>query len=161
MSTFLREKAAPGTPMEFIGPSGSFYLREIKRPLLFLAGGTGLAPFLSMLGRIAATGTPHPVHLIYGVTNDEDLVGLEQLNQFAERIADFTFACCVAAEQSAYPRKGYVTPTSNPHDVNGGDVDVYLCGPPADGRGCAQLARRTGLTAPANFYYENSLRAAQ
>ena len=50
MSTFLREKAVPGTPMEFVGPSGSFYLREIKRPLLFLAGGTGLAPFLSMLG---------------------------------------------------------------------------------------------------------------
>ena len=43
--------------MEFIGPSGSFYLREIKRPLLLLAGGTGLAPFLSMLGRIAATGS--------------------------------------------------------------------------------------------------------
>jgi benzoate/toluate 1,2-dioxygenase reductase component len=40
MSTFLREKAVPGTPVEFIGPAGSFYLREIKRPLLLLAGGT-------------------------------------------------------------------------------------------------------------------------
>ena len=57
MSSFLRENAEPGTPMEFIGPSGSFYLREIRRPLLFLAGGTGLAPFLSMLGRIAETGS--------------------------------------------------------------------------------------------------------
>src|SRR5690348_13455835 len=37
MSTFLREKAQPGTPMEFIGPAGAFYLREVKRPLLFLA----------------------------------------------------------------------------------------------------------------------------
>ncbi len=46
MSTFLREKAKPGEVMDFIGPSGSFYLREIRRPLLFLAGGTGLAPFL-------------------------------------------------------------------------------------------------------------------
>ena len=40
-------------PIEFTGPAGSFYLREIKRPLLLLAGGTGLAPFLSMLGKIA------------------------------------------------------------------------------------------------------------
>src|SRR3954451_23311379 len=38
MSTFLREKAQPGTPMEFVGPAGAFYLREVKRPLLFLAG---------------------------------------------------------------------------------------------------------------------------
>ena len=81
MSSFLRENAAPGTPMEFIGPAGSFYLREIKRPLLFLAGGTGLAPFLSMLGRIAATGSAHPIHLIYGVTNDDDLVGVEHLER--------------------------------------------------------------------------------
>ena len=58
MSTFLREKAEPGSAMEFIGPSGAFYLREIKRPLLFLAGGTGLAPFLSMLGRIAQNRQP-------------------------------------------------------------------------------------------------------
>ena len=53
MSTWLREAAAPGTPMEFTGPAGSFFLREVKRPLLFLAGGTGLAPFLSMLGQPA------------------------------------------------------------------------------------------------------------
>ena len=87
-----RERQARAHAMEFIGPAGSFYLREIKRPLLFLAGGTGLAPFLSMLGRIAETGSAHPVHLIYGVTNDEDLVGIEQLEAFAERIPDFTFS---------------------------------------------------------------------
>ena len=43
MSGFLRA-AAPGTAVEFTGPSGSFYLRDVTRPLLFLAGGTGLAP---------------------------------------------------------------------------------------------------------------------
>src|SRR5207302_738598 len=38
MSTYLRDKAVPGTPVEFIGPAGSFYLRGIKRPLVLLAG---------------------------------------------------------------------------------------------------------------------------
>ena len=76
MSTYLREKAAPGTPVEFTGPAGSFYLRDVKRPLLLLAGGTGLAPFLSMLGKIAETGSQYPIHLVYGVTNDVDLVGV-------------------------------------------------------------------------------------
>src|SRR3954451_8458366 len=87
MSTFLREKATQGTPMEFVGPAGAFYLREVKRPLLFLAGGTGLAPFLSMLGRIAETGTGgYPIHMVYGVTNDADLVGADQLQAFADRV---------------------------------------------------------------------------
>ena len=53
MSTYLREKAVPGTPIEFIGPAGRFYLREIKRPLLFLAGGTGSRRSCRCLGKSA------------------------------------------------------------------------------------------------------------
>ncbi len=56
MSSFLRDRAVPGTQVAVAGPAGSFYLRDIKRPVLFLAGGTGLAPFLSMLEKIASDG---------------------------------------------------------------------------------------------------------
>jgi benzoate/toluate 1,2-dioxygenase reductase subunit len=45
-----------------------------------LAGGTGIAPFLSMLDVLAAKGFTHPVRLVYAVTNDHDLVGLAQLD---------------------------------------------------------------------------------
>lgn len=153
MSTFLREKAKPGTEMEFIGPSGSFYLRQIRRPLLFLAGGTGLAPFLSMLGRITQTGSPHPIHMVYGVTNDADLVAVEQLNEFAQRIPGFTFATCVAAKDSAHPRKGYVTHHIEPSHLNGGELDVYLCGPPPMVEAVRGWLAEQGVT-PAAFYYE-------
>jgi benzoate/toluate 1,2-dioxygenase reductase subunit len=153
MSTYLREKGVPGTPIEFTGPAGSFYLRDIKRPLLFLAGGTGLAPFLSMLGKIVETGSAHPIHLVYGVTNDVDLVGVARLEEFATRIPGFTFSTCVAAQDSAHPRKGYVMAHVESGHLNGGDVDVYLCGPPP-----MVDAVRTWLgvqsVTPANFYYE-------
>src|SRR5258708_25202162 len=78
MSTYLREKAVPGTPIEFTGPAGNFYLREIKRPLLLLAGGTGLAPFLSMLGKLADTGRASPLHHGYSVTNHVHLVPVQR-----------------------------------------------------------------------------------
>ncbi len=152
MSSFLRE-ATPGTAMEFVGPAGSFYLRDVRRPLLFLAGGTGLAPFLSMLGRLAETGTPHPVHLVYGVTHDADLVGVEQLEAYAARIPGFTFACCVAAADSAHPLKGYVTAHIEPAHLNGGDLDVYLCGPPPMVDAVRGWLGERGVS-PANFYYE-------
>ena len=71
LTTYLRDRAKVGDEIEFNGPLGSFYLREIKRPALFLAGGTGLAPFLSMLHKIEAdAASEHPVHLIFGVTNE-------------------------------------------------------------------------------------------
>lgn len=153
MSTFLRERAAPGTKMEFVGPAGSFYLREIRRPLLFLAGGTGLAPFLSMLARIADTGSPQPVHMVYGVTNDADLVEVSRLEAFVGSIPNFTFTTCVAADASAHPRKGYVTDHVEPAHLNGGDVDVYLCGPPSMVEAVRAWLAAQGVT-PANFYYE-------
>ncbi len=153
MSTWLRETAAPGDAMEFVGPAGAFYLRDVRRPLLFLAGGTGLAPFLSMLGRLATAGSPRPVHLVYGVTNDADLVEVAALEAFAARIPGFTFATCVAAEASQHPRKGYVTAHIEPAHLNGGDVDVYLCGPPPMVDAVRAWLGARGV-APANFYYE-------
>ena len=154
LPTYLRERAKAGDRIEFNGPLGSFYLRPIERPLLLLAGGTGLAPFLSMLDKISRNGgSEHPVHLIFGVTNDPDLVKLDELETYAKGLPNFTFACTVADENSSYPNKGYVTRYIEPEHLNGGDVDVYLCGPPP-----MVDAVRSFLTAqsaaPANFYYE-------
>ena len=152
MSTFLRE-AQPGAPLAFVGPSGSCYLREVRRPLLFLAGGTGLAPFLSMLGKLAETGCTQPIHLVYGVTSDEDLVGVDKLEEFAACLPGFGFTTCVAAEGSAHPRKGYVMAHVEPGHLNGGEVDVYLCGPPPMVDAVRAWLGEHGVT-PANFYYE-------
>ena len=153
MSSFLTGIAKAGDSMSLAGPLGSFYLREIQRPLLLLAGGTGLAPFTAMLEKIADQGSAHPLHLIYGVTNDFDLVELDRLQALAARIPNFSFSACVANPQSAHPLKGYVTQHIEPQHLNEGDVDVYLCGPPPMVEAVSQYIREQGI-APKNFYYE-------
>lgn len=152
MSGWLRAADA-GAAMEFTGPAGSFYLRDVTRPVLFLAGGTGLAPFLSMLGRLAEVGCTQPVRLVYGVTNDADLVGIEALEAYATRLPGFTYVTTVAAEGSAHLRKGYVTAHVEPAWLNGGDVDVYLCGPPPMVDAVRSWLTAQGVT-PASFHYE-------
>ncbi|MBF4209247.1 2Fe-2S iron-sulfur cluster binding domain-containing protein [Pseudomonas donghuensis] len=159
MSSFLTGLAKAGDSMTLAGPLGSFYLREIRRPLLLLAGGTGLAPFTAMLEKIAEEGSEHPLHLIYGVTNDFDLVELDRLQAFAARIANFSFSACVANPESQHPLKGYVTQHIEPRHLNEGDVDVYLCGPPLMVEAVSQYIREQGIT-PANFYYEKFAAAA-
>lgn len=130
MSGFLRNAQA-GVHLELTGPCGSFYLRDVRRPLLFLAGGTGLAPFLSMLRHLKAKGTTgQPVHLVYGVTRDADLVETATLEKLAAEIPGFTFTTVVADTASAHPRTGYVTDHLPAAALNDGDVDIYLCGPP-------------------------------
>ncbi|HDS1818661.1 benzoate 1,2-dioxygenase electron transfer component BenC [Pseudomonas putida] len=159
MSSFLTSLAKAGDSMSLAGPLGSFYLRPIQRPLLLLAGGTGLAPFTAMLEKIAEQGSEHPLHLIYGVTNDFDLVELDRLQALAARIANFTFSACVANPDSQYPQKGYVTQHIEPRHLNDGDVDVYLCGPPPMVEAVSQYVREQGIT-PANFYFEKFAAAA-
>ncbi|UVJ41787.1 benzoate 1,2-dioxygenase electron transfer component BenC [Pseudomonas sp. LS1212] len=153
MSSFLTGLAKAGDNMTLAGPLGSFYLREIRRPLLLLAGGTGLAPFTAMLEKVAEQGSDHPLHLIYGVTNDFDLVELDRLEAMAASIPNFTYSACVANPDSQYPRKGYVTQHIEPVHLNDGDVDVYLCGPPPMVEAVSHYIREQGIT-PTNFYYE-------
>jgi benzoate/toluate 1,2-dioxygenase reductase component len=153
MSGYLTGAAKPGDRMTLTGPLGTFYLRGIQRPLLLLAGGTGLAPFTAMLEQIATEGSAHPLHLIYGVTHDADLVEMDRLAEYAERIPNFSYAACVASPDSAYPNKGYVTHHITPAHMNDGDVDVYLCGPPPMVEAVSQFIRECGVK-PASFHHE-------
>ena len=153
MSSWLVGQAKTGDKVTLAGPMGIFYLRPVGRPLLMLAGGTGLAPFLSMLEHLKASGSSQPVHLIYGVTNDEDLVAVEALEAYAADIESFTFKTVVADAQSGHPRTGYVTNHMEDAPINDGDVDVYLCGPPPMVDAVLGYFREEGIE-PASFHYE-------
>ena len=153
MSTYLSSIAKPGEAISFAGPNGSFYLREIKRPVLFLAGGTGIAPFLSMLESLQSTGSKQPIRMVFGVTNDMDLVALEQLEAMKSKISGFEYRTVVASAESEHPRKGYVTEHIESDWLNQGNVDVYLCGPVAMVDAVRNWLGSAGVT-PANFLFE-------
>jgi len=153
MSGFLTKQAQPGQRIAFSGPYGSFYLRPVVRPVLLLAGGTGIAPFLSMLDVLAASGSAHPLRMVYGVTHDIDLVELDRLDAAAQRLDTFAYRTCVASADSSHDRKGYVTQHVEPEWLNGGDVDIYLCGPVAMVEAVRGWLKDSGIE-PAGFYYE-------
>jgi len=153
MSSYLSERAKAGDIVTVAGPMGSFYLRDVTRPVLFLAGGTGLAPFLAMLEELGRTTPTQPIHMVYGVTNDADLVEGGALEAYAARIPGFTFTTVVAAADSAHPQKGYVTRHLPEAALNGGDVDVYLCGPPPMVDAVRAYLKDKQIV-PANFHYE-------
>ena len=153
MSNWLTEQAAVGDRMTFFGPSGSFFLRSVERPVIMLAGGTGLAPLLSMLEVLADQGIDHPIHLIYGVTQDGDLVETKRLAGLQARLPSLTWASCVSDSASQHPLKGYVTHHLTDEHLNAGDCDIYLCGPPPMVEAVRLFLREKGVT-PAHFHYE-------
>lgn len=152
MSSWLA-RAKPGDRLDLTGPMGSFYLRGGEGPLLFLAGGTGLAPFLSMLEVLAREGSRRQIHLIYGVTRDQDLVLVDELAAYAGRLPNFTFATVVADESSNHPRKGWVTQHMPDDMLAAAAVDVYLCGPPPMVDAVRHYLDDNDIR-PASFHYE-------
>ncbi|MBZ9539017.1 ring-hydroxylating dioxygenase ferredoxin reductase family protein [Modicisalibacter tunisiensis] len=158
MSGYLTERAQVGDRLALTGPMGSFYLRDITRPVLMLAGGTGLAPFLSMLERLVqkkadGEANEQPIHLIYGVNKDDHLVKVDALEHFAKELDNFTYATVVVDEASEHPRKGYVTHHMDAGVLHDGDIDVYLCGPPPMVDAVLRYFDEQGIT-PQSFYYE-------
>ena len=109
MSTYMRSTANPGDTMSFTGPYGSFYLRPAERPILMLAGGTGLAPFLSMLLWLQDNPTTQPIMLAYGVNTNDDLVELDTLTQLKAAMPNLDFITVVVDPASGHPKLGYVT----------------------------------------------------
>lgn len=153
MSTYLTERAVIGQEISFTGPNGSFFLRESLRPVLLLAGGTGLAPVLSMLRRLRADGSARKSHLIYGVSSDEDLVAIDEIELLADDLPGFTWEHCVSSPESTAVNKGYVTSLLRPQHLYDGDVAIYLCGPPPMVEGVRTHVSDAGIE-PAGFYYE-------
>lgn len=131
MSTYLDERAEVGDDITFTGPHGSFFLRESGAPLLLLAGGTGLAPILSILRTLAATDSARPVHLLYGATTDDDVVELATIEALASTNENLTWDYCVADRNTTAKHQGYVTSLMGPEHLHDGAAAVYLCGPPA------------------------------
>lgn len=161
MSGYLAERAKVGDALTLRGPLGGFYLRPIRRPVLMLAGGTGLAPFLAMLERIAEikdkqAGSDKPIHLVYGVNREEELVALDRLEAFARTLPGFGFTTCLAQPRSPYPNTGFVSDFLAPELFHGGDVDVYLCGPPPMVEAVERVIAARGI-APASVHYEKFL----
>ncbi|MCE8031081.1 ring-hydroxylating dioxygenase ferredoxin reductase family protein [Halomonas daqingensis] len=153
MSGYLSGAAKPEDALTLTGPMGSFYLREVRRPVLMLAGGTGLAPFLAMLRQLQEQGCDQPVRLLYGVNVDDHLVKLDELDGFVEALPDFAYTTVVADAASEHMRKGYVTHHMAPELLHDGEVDVYLCGPPPMVDAVLAHFREQGI-APASFHYE-------
>lgn len=153
MTKYLTDIAAVGHELTFTGPHGSFFLRDTDRPVLLLAGGTGLAPVLSMLRKMRADGSTRAAHLVYGVSTDEDLVALDQIEDVASGLPGLTWDHCVSDPASTAANKGYVMSLIRPEHLYDGDVAVYLCGPPPMVEAVRTHVADAGIE-PTGFYYE-------
>lgn len=130
MSNYLRERARPGDRIMLRCSKGSFHLRPIERPVVLIAGGTGVSAILAMAHSLSAD-PGQPIHLLYGANTMADLCKLDELAALERRVAGLTTQVIVSQPDPAWKGPvGLVTDLLSADMLAGGESDVYLCGPP-------------------------------
>jgi len=77
-------------PVKIDGPSGSLTLhKNSSKPAVFLAGGIGITPFLSIVRQAAKDKLPHRLHLFYSNRRPEDAPFLDTLTELQRAILIF------------------------------------------------------------------------
>lgn len=131
MSNYIRERCQVGDRIELEAPLGAFYLRHIVRPLVLVAGGTGLSALLAMLEQLVADGCTQPVHLYYGVRNVADLCETARIEAYADQLPGFRYTAVISEPTADWPgKRGYIAEHFDCSELRDSPVDMYVCGPP-------------------------------
>ena len=86
------KNAQPGMELAWDGPYGSFILhRNPAKPAVFLAGGIGITPFMSMIKHAHHNKLPHQIYLYHSNHTPEDSPFLSDLTEFAKQNPDFHY----------------------------------------------------------------------
>jgi glycine betaine catabolism B len=86
ISTFLTTEVGVGHQLEVSGPEGDFTtcrLRDGDRPLVFVAGGSGITPCAPMIEQLIMTQPAQHLRLVYGSRSDEDIIFRQRVEALA------------------------------------------------------------------------------
>lgn len=132
---WLFEQSRVGETLEVTGPGGDFWLRVADAPLVLVAGGSGLAPVLSVLEDAARAGVKRDAVFLFGARTQQDLYQVEAIEAIAGRwAAGFRFLPVLSHEPPDSDwtgARGLVTEClAAPHVPDLAACHAYLCGPP-------------------------------
>jgi len=152
---YIRDTLKVGDTVRISGPLGTSYLRvRNDAPILCIAGGTGLAPVLSIVRGAVAANLPNPIHLYFGVRSPRDAYGLDWLTELSQRhprLRVDVVSTLPGDDNEAGLRTGLVTEAVAQDYADLQGWRAYLCGAPPMVDAASQLLRDRGVQ-PAHIY---------
>jgi len=121
-SQFLDKRLAVGDRLELTGPFGVFTLRDAEADLIFVGGGAGMAPILSLLRSMAERGIHRKATFFYGARGQRDLCFTGELSAIAEKLPNFTYIPALSDEPA------------RPSEISGAKTAPDISGISPDGR---------------------------
>ncbi len=132
-TTYVHEYLKKGDTVRFTGPFGDFLIQDTQNDMLFIAGGSGKAPILSMLDYLKSQDSKRRMVYFFGAKTEKDLYFTEKLEKLQKEFADFTYIPVISQPEEGSKWKGktgYVMPYLKDYISDPEKTEAYLCGSP-------------------------------
>jgi len=119
----------PGDSVEMGAPLGFFVVRNPDREALFIATGTGIAPFRAMVPDYLNHPHAPQLTLLFGVRHETTIYYRSDFEVFAQTHANFRFWPTLSRPEPTWTgRTGHVQTHLLEAIGDRRDLDVYICG---------------------------------
>jgi ferredoxin-NADP reductase len=133
VTRYLLSELKVGDELQSTGPKGHFYHEPLidGRDLVFLAGGSGITPFMSMIRSLLQQKDAPEIHLLYGSRTPEDVIFGEELASLVEAHSNLDYTLVISDPPEGYSGvRGFLDASLIREQI--GDVQgktFYICGP--------------------------------
>ncbi|MGE5380148.1 MAG: ferredoxin reductase, partial [Methylocystaceae bacterium] len=135
VSDYLLDQVTVGDSFESGGPTGNFYYNPLfhGNNLVFIAGGSGITPFMSMIRETVDSGSARQITLIYGSKTTDDIIFHSELTDYAASCPNFEYYPVISEPEDSYQGlRGFIDAALLRILIPDPEVPTfYLCGPQA------------------------------
>jgi propane monooxygenase reductase component len=154
-SHFLDTQLAVGDQLSLTGPFGVFTLRDSDEDLIFVGGGAGMAPILSLLRSMAERGITRKATYYYGARGRRDLCFEKELRELERKLPSFRYVPALSELAGDDPwdgEAGLITDVVQRHEQDLRGTHAYVCGPPPMVEAAIPLLGRLGVPEKRIYY---------
>ena len=144
-----------GDQVRINGPYGEFRLSDTSAPIVFIAGGSGMAPIKCILHHMKNTASKRNATYYFGANKVNELCLGDLMRQFESEVASFRFVPVIATpeeDQNWDGERGLVTQAVQRNVKNAGECEAYLCGSPGMIDAAIEVLKKLGVTENNIFY---------
>ena len=156
-TTWVHQYLKEGDQVKLVGPMGDFYLRESASEIVMVAGGSGMAPMISLLSDMAKNKNARKATYFFGAVTKRDLFYLDEMKLLEKDVPNFTFVPALsepAAEDDWHGATGLITKPLEDYlsTIDAKNAQGYLCGSPGMINACVNVMKSKGMDEKQIFF---------
>ena len=137
------------------GPYGDFFLRDTQAEIVFIAGGSGMAPVKSILHHMVNRKINRRARYYFGAKAKRDLFLVDEMHALEKQLPDYKFVPALSEpgpDDDWQGETGLITAVVDRHVADAANAEAYLCGSPLMIDACIEVLRRKGMPEDKIYY---------